>query len=143
MIKSKLMKQHIFFLYHKYHHLILYGIIGSFSSSLDFIIYTLLVEAFGFMYVLANSISILAGITTSFFMNRNFNFKVKDHTTRRFTIFLLVGLSGLLISNIILYICVDIMAIDKIISKLLSIIFVVFFQFLVNKYVTFKQSDNE
>ena len=137
------MKQHIFFLYHKYHHLILYGIIGSFSSSLDFIIYTLLVEAFGFMYVLANSISILAGITTSFFMNRNFNFKVKDHTTRRFTIFLLVGLSGLLISNIILYICVDIMAIDKIISKLLSIIFVVFFQFLVNKYVTFKQSDNE
>ena len=137
------MKQYIYIYYHKYHHLILYGIIGCFSSGLDFIIYTSLVEVFGFMYVLANSISILAGITTSFFMNRNFNFKVKDHTTRRFTIFLLVGLSGLLISNIILFICVDLMSIDKILSKLLSIIFVVFFQFLVNKYVTFKQSDNE
>lgn len=95
------------------------------------------------MYVLANSISILIGITTSFFMNRNFNFKVKDHTPRRFIIFLLVGLSGLLISNIILFVCVDLMTFDKILSKLLSIILVVFFQFIVNKYVTFKPSDNE
>lgn len=129
-------------LYHKFDHLILYGIIGSFSSGLDFFIYTLLVQVIGLQYIISNCISVLGGITTSFILNRNYNFKVKDKTKLRFSIFLTVGLCGLLFSNIILYICIDIMCIDKIISKLLSIFLVVFFQFLANKFVTFKPSDN-
>lgn len=125
-------------LYQKSHHLILYGIIGSFSSGLDFAIYTLLVQVLGVQYLLANCISVLAGISTSFTLNRNYNFKVKDNTTRRFSIFLCVGLCGLMMSNLILYTCINYFEMNKIVSKLLSIVLVVFFQFLVNKYLTFK-----
>lgn len=125
-------------LYHKSHHLILYGVIGSFSSGLDFAIYTLLVQVLGVQYLLANCISVLAGISTSFTLNRNYNFKVKDNTTRRFSIFLCVGLCGLMMSNLILYTCINYFEMNKIVSKLLSIVLVVFFQFLVNKYLTFK-----
>ena len=125
-------------LYHKFHHLILYGIIGSFSSGLDFVIYTILVQVFGIHYLVANCISVLAGISTSFTLNRNYNFKVKDKTTRRFTIFLCVGLCGLKLSNAILYTCINTFEMNKIVSKLLSIVLVVFFQFLINKYLTFK-----
>ena len=130
-------------LYKKYHHLVLYGIIGSFSSGLDFLIYTLLVQLVGLQYLVANCISVVAGISTSFYLNRNYNFKVKDHTKRRFSIFLTVGLCGLVMSNLILYLCIDNMGMDKLISKLLSIVLVVFFQFLVNKYLTFKPTNNE
>ena len=137
------MKQLIATLYQKFRHLILYGIIGSFSSGLDFLIYTLLVQVGGIQYLLANCISVLAGISTSFILNRNYNFKVKDHAKRRFSIFLTVGLCGLIMSNLILYICIDVLSMDKLISKLLSIVLVVFFQFLVNKYLTFKPSNNE
>lgn len=137
------MKQLIMTLYNKFHHLILYGIIGSFSSGLDFLLYTLLVQVLGFQYIFANCISVLGGISTSFILNRNYNFKVKDNTRRRFTIFLTVGLCGLMLSNLILYISIDILEMNKIISKLLSIVLVVFFQFLVNKYFTFKPSDHE
>ena len=77
-------------LYKKFHHLVLYGIIGSFSSGLDFLIYTLLVQLVGLQYLVANCISVVAGISTSFYLNRNYNFKVKDHTKRRFSIFLTV-----------------------------------------------------
>lgn len=132
------MKELIKNLYSKFHHLILYGIIGSFSSGLDFAIYTLLIKVVGMQYIAANCISVLAGISTSFLLNRNYNFKVKDSTTRRFSIFLTVGLCGLLFSNIILYTCIDILDMNKIVSKLLSIVLVVFFQFLANKYVTFR-----
>lgn len=125
-------------LYQKSHHLILYGIIGSFSSGLDFAIYTLLVQVLGVQYLLANCISVLAGISTSFTLNRNYNFKVKDNTTRRFSIFLCVGLCGLMMSNLILYTCINYFEMNKIFSKLLSIVLVVFFQFLFNKYLTFK-----
>ena len=137
------MKQIIKSLYQKFHHLVLYGIIGSFSSGLDFLIYTILVQIVGLQYLVANCISVLGGISTSFYLNRNYNFKVKDHTKRRFSIFLTVGLCGLVMSNLILYLCIDNLGMDKLISKLLSIVLVVFFQFLVNKYLTFKPTNNE
>lgn len=127
-------------LFQKFRHLILYGIIGSFSSSIDFVIYTILVQIVHFPYIIANCISVLGGITTSFLLNRNYNFRVKDKMKRRFTIFLLIGLMGLFLSNIILYICIDIMALGNLVSKVLSIVLVVFFQFLLNKYITFKPS---
>jgi putative flippase GtrA len=120
--------------------LILYGIIGSFSSGLDFAIYTVLVQVLGVHYILANCISVVAGISTSFILNRNYNFKVKDKTGRRFGIFLCVGITGLILSNLILYTCINTFAMNKIVSKLLSIVLVVFFQFLVNKYFTFKSN---
>ena len=135
------MKQFIKTLYKRFHHLVLYGIIGSFSSGLDFLIYTLLVQLVGLQYLVANCISVVAGISTSFYLNRNYNFKVKDHTKRRFSIFLTVGLCGLVMSNLILYLCIDNLGMDKLISKLLSIVLVVFFQFLVNKYLTFKPTN--
>ncbi len=130
-------------LYCRFRHLILYGIIGSFSSSIDFAIFTLLVQIVGFHYLVANSISILVGITTSFFLNRNYNFKVKDNVKGRFLIFLFVGLCGLMLSNFSLYVFVSTFDMNKLLSKLLSIVLVVFFQFLINKYVTFKPSRYE
>ncbi|MBR6333670.1 MAG: GtrA family protein [Bacteroidales bacterium] len=125
-------------LYQKFRNLILYGIFGSISAGLDFGIYTLLVQVAGIQYLVANCISVLAGITTSFLLNRNFNFKIKDKTPQRFSIFLVVGLCGLLLSNLILYLCIDQFHMHKIVSKILSIVLVVFFQFVLNKYVTFK-----
>ncbi len=136
------MKDLIKTLYQKFHHLILYGIIGSFSSGLDFAVYTVLVQVFGVHYIVANCISVVAGISTSFILNRNYNFKVKDKTGRRFGIFLCVGFTGLLLSNLILYTCINTFALNKIVSKLLSIVLVVFFQFLVNKYFTFKPNEH-
>lgn len=123
-------------------HLILYGIIGCCSSSLDFILYTLLVH-YGVFYVIANSISVVAGIVTSFLLNRQHNFKVKDNTGRRFAIFLTVGLCGMLLSNLMLSICVEQFELNKIVSKLLSIALVVFMQFIINQYITFKPTKNE
>lgn len=121
----------------RWRQLILYGIIGSFSAFLDFLVYTALVSM-GLFYIHANCISVLVGIGSSFLLNRHFNFKVKDAVLRRFVIFLIIGLAGLLLSNLVLYGCIEWMGIDKLVSKLLSIILVALFQFVLNKYITFK-----
>lgn len=132
------MKQLILKLYFKFRNLILYGIIGSFTSFLDFCVYTVLSQYAGIYYLVANCISVLIGITTSFVLNRKYNFKVKDHVGQRFSVFLAVGLCGLLLSNIILYVGNDILAANELIVKLASIVLVVGFQFILNKFVTFK-----
>lgn len=125
-------------LYAKFRNLILYGIIGSFTSFLDFCVFTVLANYLGIYYLVANCISVLVGITTSFLLNRSYNFKVKDHTKRRFATFLTVGLCGLVLSNVILYVGIDLLQLNDLIVKLASIVLVVGFQFILNKFVTFK-----
>lgn len=124
--------------YCKFRNLILYGIIGSFTSFLDFCVFTFLSSYVGIHYLVANCISVLVGITTSFLLNRSYNFRVKDKTKQRFAIFLTVGLCGLMLSNLILYIGIDMLHGEEIIVKLASILLVVGFQFLMNKFVTFR-----
>lgn len=128
----------ISFFYNKFPHLILYGIIGSFTAALDFATFYCLNQFVGLYYLIANCVSVLVGISTSFFLNRSYNFKVKDKPIRRFLTFLSVGLAGLCLSNLILWIGIDFLQLDEIFTKLLSIVLVVFFQFLLNKYITFK-----
>lgn len=125
-------------LYNKFRNLILYGVIGSFTSFLDFCVFTLLSSVVGIHYLVSNCISVLVGITTSFLLNRAYNFKVKDKTKQRFAIFLTVGLCGLMLSNLILYVGIDVMHGNETIVKLASIVLVVGFQFLLNKFVTFR-----
>jgi len=132
------MKEIIKTLYQKFRNLILYGLIGGLSSSIDFLIYTILVKFVLENYLVANSLSVTVGILISFTLNRKYNFKVTDKTVKRLLIFFAVGFSGMIVSNALLYLFIDVMQLNEILSKLMSIVVVVICQFLVNKYVTFK-----
>lgn len=125
-------------LYRKFRNLILYGVIGCFTSALDFFVFTVLTQYFGVYYLLSNCMSVLAGISASFCLNRTYNFKVKDKAFLRFSSFLAVGLCGLVFSNAILWVGIGKMHWDSSLVKFLSIVLVVFFQFLLNKHVTFR-----
>jgi putative flippase GtrA len=126
-------------IYSRFQNLILYGIIGIFSASMDFLVFYTTNTILGIFYLTANTISVLIGITVSFTLNRKYNFKVTDNGFKRFLIFLSVGLAGLLISSILLYLFIDILFLNTLISKVLSIIFVVLTQFVLNKSITFKK----
>lgn len=118
--------------------LILYGLIGGFCASLDFAIYTILCHFDILPYLWANVISIHCGIICSFFLNRGVNFKVKDKTWLRFLSFYTVGLIGLGISELMLYLMVGIAEWNEIVCKLISIVVVALVQYLLNRFITFK-----
>lgn len=128
----------VFEVYGRFRNLILYGIIGGFCAALDFGVYTALCYWDIMPYLWANIISIHVGIFTSFALNRSFNFKVKDKTATRFLSFYAVGLTGLGISELMLYLMVTAGGWNELICKLLSIVVVALVQFLLNKYITFK-----
>ena len=127
----------------KFRNLILYGIFGGIAASIDFLIFHSLTTYLQFHYLFANFISVVIGITISFLLNKNFNFKVKDKPIKRYLIFLSVGAGGLILSSFLLYLFIDILTLEKSISKFLSIVLVVGIQFLLNKYITFKRSNSE
>ena len=118
--------------------LIKYGIIGCFCAGLDFIIYWLLVQIVTMPYLFANVISVHCGILTSFFLNRHFTFKVKNKTLLRFISFYVVGITGLAISSGLLVIFIEKIGLNELISKALTVIVVAIIQFMLNKYISFK-----
>ena len=127
-------------LYSRFRNIILYGLIGGFCSALDFAVYTTLCH-YGIMpYLWANIMSIHLVIFTSFLLNRSLNFKVKDKTPQRFLSFYAVGLTGLGISEGMLWLMVTLGGMNELLCKLVSIIVVALVQFFLNKYITFKHT---
>ena len=127
-------------LYSRFRNLILYGIIGSCTATLDFLIFTALTQGLNIYYIIANIISCSTGILCSFLLNRKYNFKVTDHTARRLLIFVTVGLTGMLLSSLILRLTIEQLQWNELVSKLVSIVIVVLFQFLLNKNISFRKT---
>ena len=127
-------------LWSRFRELILYGLIGGFCAALDFGVYTML--GLWIPYLWANVLSVHCGIFTSFFLNRSLNFKVKDKAAQRFTIFYLVGLSGLALSEGLIWLLASQFAWNPILAKLLTVFVVALYQFLLNKFITFRKSND-
>ena len=115
---------------------IIYGGIGIVSSSADAVVFLILMYVGGLNPLVSNAISVSIGITTSFVLNRNFNFKVYDHALRRALIFFAVGLCGLGLSQLILFVAAC-WGVEMFVAKLVSIVIVAGFQFLLNSLVSF------
>ena len=130
-------------LYKKFRHLILYGLIGSSSALLDFLIFTLLTEVFGVYYLVANCISVTCGLINSFILNRKYNFKVTDKTLKRAIMFFAVGYCGLALNSTLLYIFINFVHLATPISKLCAMAIEVMLQFIVNSLVTFRKSKKD
>lgn len=119
--------------------LILYCIIGCSGVAIDYIVFAILTNCTGIHYQIANAISVSMGICNNFMWNAHLNFKVKDRMLLRFCSFYMVGLIGLGISAVLLYLFIEVMAWNVLFSKLGIIFIVTVVQFLLNKFVTFKK----
>ena len=125
----------------RYEQLIKYGIIGCFCAGLDFCVYSLLLMFDVVPYLYANAISVHCGIFVSFFLNRQFTFKVKNKLLLRFFSFYIVGSIGLLISSGMLYTLIEKIALNETLSKIITIVVVALIQFVLNKYISFNYEE--
>ena len=115
-----------------------YAFFGSFGVLVDFIIYTVLVMV-SINYQLGNLIGYIGGTLVSFLLNRLFTFKIRTEILERFLKFSAVASIGYLSSVFLLWISVEKMLLDEITSKVITLIFIVFIQFSLNKAFTFKE----
>ncbi len=122
----------------RYRLFITYAIIGTISASFDFIVFISLTRFISLNYMIANVISVSCGILNSFLFNRHFNFRVKSYPVKRFLIFYSIGLLGLIISSLVLWLFIEVFNINIIVSKLVTILLITILQFSLNKLITFK-----
>jgi putative flippase GtrA len=115
-----------------------YGIIGIVGLGVEFFVFYVMVRIVGFHYLIANIFSVVTAITHNFLLNAFFNFKVVNNLFIRFLKYFSFGLTGLLISSGILYILVDHLLLNDLISKAIVLSFIVLVQYMLNKKFTFK-----
>ena len=123
-------------LYRKFRHFILYAIIGTVSTGVEFGIYALLCNVMP--YVWANVIGFHTGIVCSFLLNRSYNFKKTDNPVMRFTAFYIIQLVCLGLNTLSLYLFVDLGHWSPIIGKCFATAITAILPFFLNKYYTFR-----
>jgi putative flippase GtrA len=117
--------------------LLRYGVIGGTSASFDFVIFAFLFNVVGINPIIANVFSTACGIVLSFYLNAYFNFKRKDKLWKRFALFFTVGMFGLILGSVLVYIIHDRLGVDANIAKIISIPIVVLLQYIFNKKFSF------
>ncbi len=114
-----------------------YAVFGGAGALTDLCVYFLLVRGLDSPAVGTNVVSVCCGISVSFLLNSRFNFKRTDRPTVRMMRFFTVGLSGLVLSTVLLAVLVRETDLVAQWAKLLTIPPVTLLQFLLNRGWTF------
>jgi putative flippase GtrA len=123
--------------YQQHRNFILYGVIGCVTTAIDVGLFTLLAY-WGMHELIANTISYQVAMVASFFLNRHYNFKVKDKVWQRFLSFFVVNLIGYGLSQLLVFLFITKIGMPDFIGKLLATILAAVCQFLFIKHLTFK-----
>lgn len=119
-----------------------FGLVGVSNTAISYGTYALLVYL-GVPYILANVIAFVVSVLNSFFWNNRFVFK-KDSNESRSTIktliktFISYGMTGLILSNVLLILLVEKFGMSKYIAPLIILIITIPLNFLLNKFWAFR-----
>ena len=117
-----------------------YGFVGGAAFLVDYGVLVLLTEVFGMHYLLSATISFILGLVTNYLLSVVwvFNNRTLGNRWAEFTVFAIIGVIGLGLNALIMYVCTDKMGIHYMISKIISTVIVFFWNFFARKFVLFK-----
>lgn len=113
----------------------LYFAVALVGYIVDFGTLILLVEVFHAHYLLGASAGFTLGLIVTYFLSNRFVFgesKLKSKTTE-FLLFAIIGLVGLIMLNILMWIFTDIASIAYIASKIIATVFVYLWNFFARR----------
>lgn len=115
-----------------------YFMTGIGSTVIDFIVYTALLF-FNIHYLIANFFGFMAGFGLAYPLNARWVFAGSKHKSKYLEIFLFLFLSvfALVLSQFVLFVLVDVLGSNKIISKIISTSTVVAWNFVTRKLFLF------
>jgi dolichol-phosphate mannosyltransferase len=116
---------------------VLYAVIGATGVLLDLAAFWVLYEVFGLPAQCANALSTTFGITNNFTWNTLFTFRRRDRLLRRFCRFYLVGLAGMAVTSVLLFLLSGLRHIDPNLVKAASLPAVLTVQYVLNRKWSF------
>ena len=117
--------------------------IGGFFALLDLIILYILTDLFGFFYLYSAVLGFIIVTSFAFIVHKKFTFQCKrEDRLRQYIFFFLVNLVGLALYSALLYIGVEYLEIFYLFVAVGAKLIVFVWNFLANKYITFRTHDH-
>jgi putative flippase GtrA len=121
--------------------LIRYGFVGSFAFLVDFGTLAFLTEFFHIHYLVSAGIAFILGLIINYYLSVKwvFNSRAMENRWLEFLLFSLIGLVGLGLNELFLWLLTDIMFIYYLLSKIITTFIVLFWNFFARKVVLFNK----
>ncbi len=118
------------------------GVTSIISFIFDFCILYTLTHYLGVHYLISGAISFLIGHLVNYILSITWVFSERKYNNKpfEFTLFILIGIIGVLLNEVILWTFTDIIQFNYLVSKLFSIVIVYFVNFFVKYYLLFSVS---
>ena len=116
-----------------------YGIAGGIGAALDLGLYAIIVTFTPLNYLLANAVSFSLGTLVVYFLQKNWTFQYQeDKEFLLFSKYIAFVAITYILNNIILVICIELLHITPIVSKVIQILLSFFWGYTISKKIIFK-----
>lgn len=114
-----------------------YLFVGGFAFLVDFFLLYFFSDICGIYYLISAIFSFIISLIVNYLISTYwvFNKNQIDKKIMEFTVFSLIGVVGLIFTEIILYVCTDIIKIYYLNSKIIATAIVMFWNFLARRFV--------
>ncbi|MEH6580442.1 MAG: GtrA family protein [Halioglobus sp.] len=119
-----------------------YLIAGGLAFSFDFLAFYLCTEMLGLHYLLANVVGYFAGLSVAYTLNTRwvFSHRKYENAQLEFLLFNTIVVTGLIISEAIMSLLVELLLLNPLYAKLVAAFFVMLFNFTAKKFLLFSSS---
>lgn len=117
-----------------------YGIVGGISFVVDWGTLMLLTEVAGVHYMASAAIAFVLGLTCNYLLSTRWVFGESKIGSKwaEFAAFAVIGIVGLILNELIIYVCTDMAGWHYLVGKILSTVLVFFWNFLARRFLIFK-----
>lgn len=121
--------------------IIKFGMVGGLCFLIDYGVMIFLTEVFNINYLISSGISFTVSVIVNYVLSMQFVFETEqdDSAMKKFIIFVVLSIIGLIINQILMWILVDKIGIFYMISKIGATVLVMVYNFVTRKLILEKK----
>lgn len=116
--------------------LVSFAVVGGISTLIDFIVLFIMHEKMSINYLIGTAFAFIIATTFNYWASMRFIFKSrydKDEKAKEFTIFLVLSIIGLILTQVLMMLFVERVHLEVMLSKVMVTVFVMLFNFISRK----------
>lgn len=119
-----------------------YLFVGGFAFLVDFFLLYFFSDVCGIYYLVSAALSFIISLIVNYLISVYwvFNKNKIDNKLVEFGVFSLIGVVGLIFTEVILYLCTDVFGIYYLVSKIIATAIVMFWNFLARRFMFYGES---